>query len=424
MKLNKRIGFVLCCFQFFHLGLHAQNASEKGCIDPFSRNFNPEAVLNDGSYRFGKTSYSPRLLSELPDEVDETSGLFFYKGKLWTHNDSGGKPILYAIDTATYQVAQKIHLSNAKSIDWEEIAIDDTHVYVGDFGNNYGTRKDLCIYKFPLAAIPCCGDTTITAEKINFQYSDQINFDRRRGNNFDCEAMIVTENFIYLFSKNWQDAQSRLYRLSKEAGSHQAEIIGSFDADGLITATDYDIENRKLVLLGYVNWIWKPFMYVIYDIENENFLTAPRRRIELTKLITTQVEGICFINRNTLLMSSESSKTHKQRLFEVAIEKWTDRFYLTKDKKANNISFIEQIKNERDTLSILVSADRLKKKAYRFELLNAKAQVLYSEVVDFSSENAHWIHIPKTKNMENELWVLLLGNKKRYRTKITQNENE
>ena len=39
--------------------------------------------------------FTPVLKSELPEEVKETSGLFFHNGRLWTHNDSGGKPILF-----------------------------------------------------------------------------------------------------------------------------------------------------------------------------------------------------------------------------------------------------------------------------------------------------------------------------------------
>ena len=39
--------------------------------------------------------FAPEFKSLLPEEVRETSGLFFHNGRLWTHNDSGGKPILY-----------------------------------------------------------------------------------------------------------------------------------------------------------------------------------------------------------------------------------------------------------------------------------------------------------------------------------------
>ena len=56
--------------------------------------------------------YSPKFKSELPAEVSENSGLFFHNGRLWTHNDSGGKPVLYALDTTTFEVVQRLTLMN------------------------------------------------------------------------------------------------------------------------------------------------------------------------------------------------------------------------------------------------------------------------------------------------------------------------
>ena len=52
--------------------------------------------------------YLPQFKSELPEEVKETSGLFMHNGRLWTHNDSGGKPILYALDTTELPVTDDL----------------------------------------------------------------------------------------------------------------------------------------------------------------------------------------------------------------------------------------------------------------------------------------------------------------------------
>ena len=77
---------------------------------------------------------------ELPAEVIETSGLLFLNGKLITHNDSGDDSNLYEIDTITGNITRTVSVSNATNIDWEDIAQDDTYIYIGDFGNNNGTR--------------------------------------------------------------------------------------------------------------------------------------------------------------------------------------------------------------------------------------------------------------------------------------------
>ena len=114
--------------------------------------------------------FNPEFKSELPDEVKETSGLFFHNGRLWTHNDSGGKPILYALDTMTFEVVQKVTLSNVKNNDWEDVSSDGENVFVGDFGNNKGNRKNLRIYSFPLSSIPDEGNATIKVDSICFTF--------------------------------------------------------------------------------------------------------------------------------------------------------------------------------------------------------------------------------------------------------------
>ena len=148
--------------------------------------------------------FFPQQKAELPEEVRETSGLFFHNGRLWTHNDSGGKPILYALDTTTFQVVQKLTLKNVKNKDWEDVCTDGETVFVGNMGNNKGNRKDLSIYTFPLSAIPDNGDATIKVDSITFSFGDQTDFSKRKIHDFDCEAMFVTDDNLYLLSKGWE----------------------------------------------------------------------------------------------------------------------------------------------------------------------------------------------------------------------------
>lgn len=84
---------------------------------------------------------------ELPNEIEETSGLLFFNGKLITHNDSGDGPNLYEIDTLSGAISRVITITNATHIDWEDISQDDTYIYIADIGNNNGNREDLKIYK-------------------------------------------------------------------------------------------------------------------------------------------------------------------------------------------------------------------------------------------------------------------------------------
>ena len=281
----------------------------------------------------GNSSYSPLFSPEfkslLPEEVKETSGLFFHNGRLWTHNDSGGKPILYGLDTTTFEVVQRITLANAKNKDWEDVCTDGEKVYVGDFGNNKGSRDNLRIFTFPLADIPTEGDASVTAEVINFSFGDQTVFDNKKHeHDFDCEAMFATNDYLYLFSKGWATGTTRMYRLPKLPGNYVAEVVNEFDSQGLITGADYDPENGILVVVGYVKKIWLPFLYLIYDFD-EAGVKLPNRRFELHNYLGTQTEGICFFDDGRCYLSAESSPAFTSRVFVIDFNKWIQKDHKT-----------------------------------------------------------------------------------------------
>ncbi|MBR3710849.1 MAG: hypothetical protein IKM99_07805 [Bacteroidales bacterium] len=265
--------------------------------------------------------FSPKLKSELPDVVRETSGLFFHNGRLWTHNDSGGKPILYGLDTTTFEVVQQITLVNAKNKDWEDVCTDGERVYVGDFGNNKGKRKNLRIYVFPLSAIPDTGNVSIAVDSIRFSFADQTEFKHeKQKHDYDCESIFATDDFLYLFSKGWATGTTRLYRLSKNPGTQVAEVVNGFDSQGLITGADFDRESKTLVLVGYVKDIWLPFLYLIYDFDDAGEKLS-HHRFELHNYLGAQTEGICFYDKGKCFLSSETSPTAVSRVFTIDFRK-------------------------------------------------------------------------------------------------------
>lgn len=281
----------------------------------------PWAKSQEESHAGYSPFYYPQPKAELPQEVHETSGLFFHQGRLWTHNDSGGKPVLYALDTATFQVVQRVTLGNAKNKDWEDVCTDGERVYVGDFGNNKGKRKNLRIYTFPLSALPESGDTTIQVDSIRFSFGDQTVFEHQKHeHDYDCESIFATEDFLYLFSKGWATGTTRLYRLPKEPGTYVAEVVNGFDSQGLITGADYDRESKMLVLVGYVKDVWLPFQYVIYDFDDAG-VKLSHRRFEMQHLLGAQTEGICFFDSGRCYLSSETSPTAVSRVFVIDFRK-------------------------------------------------------------------------------------------------------
>lgn len=271
-----------------------------------------------------RTVMNPTVVTKLPKAVRETSGMAFHDGKIYTHNDSGNEPVIFVIDTATYQITQKIKIKNAKNHDWEDICCDGTNLYVGDIGNNNGNRDNLRIYIVPLAEIPDSSNVEVMADKIRFYYADQTVFDyKRHQHDYDCEALMATDNYLYLFSKGWATGTSRIYRLTKKPGRQVAQAVDWFNPDGLVTSADYDSENRQIALVGYVKGIWEPFVYVINNFDENNVSAEQGIRIALPNLIGSQTEGVCRYGANKYYISSETNKISKATLFRIDISRFS-----------------------------------------------------------------------------------------------------
>ncbi len=203
--------------------------------------------LGPNGYPSGLLPYS---ILDLPASQNETSGLQWIQGRLFSISDGGNPAEIYEINPQTGILLRTIKVSNVPNVDWEDLAASPTHLYVGDFGNNSGNRKDLKVLKIPIAAV--LNQTDVSAEIISFSYPDQSDFSGSNPNhNFDCEALVFSGNRLHLFSKNRGDQQTKHYSLSPDAGNQVAVLSGRFDSKGLITGADASGDGQNMVLLGY-----------------------------------------------------------------------------------------------------------------------------------------------------------------------------
>jgi hypothetical protein len=353
-----------------------------GCTDPKSVNFNPKAVLNDGSCAYAVTIHNPPFAFELPETVKETSGLLFFNNKLWTFNDSGGSAELFAIDTATAQVVQTINIANVTNNDWEGIALDDNYIYIGDFGNNAGVRKDLVIYRISREDIPLYENVSLMAEKIFFSYPDQSSFERSRTHNFDCEAMICAGENIFLFSKNRGDNKTKLYRLPKKPGIYVAELLETFDAKGLVTGADINEDENEIILTGYTNKTYLPFVWLLFDFIDYNFFSGNKRRIDLVNLTTTQVEGVTYLNEKQALISAENSPTFSARAFRFSSDQWTNRLSTTSVGKSSKSFELILAENPVQNNTLRIKIDKKMKNIVRINVFDHAGKIAISEKVN------------------------------------------
>lgn len=275
-------------FLFFFLFVTASYAQNKGCTDRLAKNFDIKATENNGSCAYASAKVKAVYSKKISESISETSGLIAFDNLLWTHNDDQDTT-LYGLDT-NGEIKKKINLQGVKNNDWEEISQDSLYVYIGDFGNNYtGNRKDLRILRIEKKSVLT---TSPVINTISFSYANQTDFTAQKANttDFDCEAFIVLQDSIYLFTKQWQTEKTNVYCLPKNPGMHIAQLKETLNVDGLITGATTLPFNKGIVLCGYSKML-QPFVYLLYDYNNNDFSTGNQRKIKID-LPFHQVEGI------------------------------------------------------------------------------------------------------------------------------------
>jgi hypothetical protein len=289
---------------------HFRCFSQSGCTDPTANNFNPSAIINDGSCTYNTSSLSVSIKGSVSPILTESSGLVFTNGVLWSHNDSGNPNNIFKIDTANGAVLQTVSITNFQLIDWEDITADSNYIYVSETGNNNGTRTDLKILKIDKSQFLTNTLTAVsaTAQSINFSYSDQVSFASSSSHNFDCESLISIGNFLYIFTKDRGDLQTRVYKLSKTPGTYTVSPYSSFNVNGLITGADYNKQTNEVALIGYMSPHKNSFLYILNNFTGDMFFSGNKRRIEIGNSANDwQTEGITYISANELFLSCETS---------------------------------------------------------------------------------------------------------------------
>lgn len=186
----------------------------------------------------------------LDASISETSGLAFGRDAFWTHNDSGDGPSIYRL-ASNGEVVQSVELLDAVSLDWEEMAASDSNLYVFDCGNNIGHREWMQAYALSWSDLGS-GQQQVPSRLLEFRFADAERVHAAYEHDNDCEAAAWVDGEIWLFTKNWSDLNTRLYRLDPNAEGRQALFSEhSFPVNGLITAADYDQQTQTLALLGY-----------------------------------------------------------------------------------------------------------------------------------------------------------------------------
>ncbi len=249
--------------------------------------------------------------------IAESSGLVrsrTHPDVFWTHNDSGDRPRLFAISPAGETLAE-FHVEGASHVDWEDIAIDDAgNLWVADFGNNAGRRRDLVVYRVPE---PDPAERTGVARadrRLRFRYADQTAHPQGDRHDFDAEALFWLEGALYIFTKHRSAPSTTLYLLPDTPSPEERALDPHLELDlgsdagsvfGTITGADVTPDGRFVALLTYRG------IHVFETSGRPPLPHAPVARIRLDPRRTRQVESIAW-DGEALVFGNE-----QRRLFRI-----------------------------------------------------------------------------------------------------------
>ncbi len=340
------------------------------------------------------------VLSNLDEALNETSGLLYLNSKLITHNDSGSEAALFELNSVNGNILRKVTISNATNIDWEDICSDENYIYIGDFGNNNGSRKDLKIYKISIADYLNTDTNLVNAEIISFNYADQTDFTSTENTtNYDAETLISIENNLYIFTKNWGDNRTNIYTVSKTPGNYVLEKIDTFDAKGLVTAGTYNVASKKIVLTGYT--LATNFIIEISKFTDNEFSKGTINRFTIRPQGSRQIEGIDVLNDQEYYLSGEKQTLEAATLYQLKIETSLGvENFLNKPS-----SFFPNPASEK----VSITCENLSK-VELFDFHGNLLQIFYSNTLDVSNlpSGVYIVLIKKTGGSKSEIRKLII----------------
>ncbi|MBC7927344.1 MAG: hypothetical protein H7039_16970 [Bryobacteraceae bacterium] len=205
--------------------------------------------------------------------LTESSGIVAsrqHAGVLWTHNDSGGGPYLFAMNRSG-ELLGRWRVKSAKSSDWEDISIgpgarSGWNLYVGDIGDNRRRRPFVTVYRVPEPQPEASANRqTASAQALRFTYPDGAH---------DAECLMVhpVSGDLYIVTKaQLGDSETRVYRASppRKPGTRPVKLQlvakltlperGFFARLFGITGGDISPDGSRVVLCDYFGAVEAPF---------------------------------------------------------------------------------------------------------------------------------------------------------------------
>jgi hypothetical protein len=248
--------------------------------------------------------------------VTESSGIAASRrkpGAYWTHNDSGSKPHLFAVDERGRSLAT-FAVPGIKAFDWEDIALGPgpergvSYIYIGDIGDNLARRKEIVVYRVREPAIPDTPGSsripTSPAATIRLTYPDGPH---------DSEALLVHPRTgdLYVVAKT-SDATAPVFAARapfRDGARVPMERVGALTISSLfgslITGGDIAPDGTRVVVCNYLS------AYELTLRRGDSFDSIWKHEPAIVPTpARPQGEAICYsASGDAVLMTSEGARS-------------------------------------------------------------------------------------------------------------------
>ena len=187
-------------------------------------------------------------LADLSDpEINESSGLAASNHSndfVWTINDSGSEPVLFAVNLQGETLA-RVAVTGAENIDWEALSsfvLDGTpYLAIGDVGDNFNWRRSVSVYLVPE---PVIDTNSQGVSQLSVEVAWQVQFTYPEGG-LDSEAMAVDAVSAKILVLSKRERPNWLYTVplmpAGEASVMVAEPLQALEALPSPTEEEMDI---------------------------------------------------------------------------------------------------------------------------------------------------------------------------------------
>ena len=266
------------------LALKEQGSSKKKVRPPVAE------VNNSPFHQIGAIQYPA---------IRESSGVVAsrrHPNVLWTHNDKGNTPELYAISRDGKLLAR--YALSAVNDDWEDIDLDEQgRLYVGKIGNNKAQSTNPI--EVLRVAEPNPAETSRARRTLSIEKTWRLRYPAKP---FDSESLFVHAGHGYLISKHLDGAPASLYRFDLDGPADQTLTkLTDLPINHPVTGANLSPDGRRLAVLTYGT------LY-LFD-HNGDF--AQLGNVEPTKTPTPpgKLEGVCFTPEG-ILLTAESRQIY------------------------------------------------------------------------------------------------------------------